>query len=76
MGGKSPDENELSSSTNTKNLLCPYNVMGQCWYGDMCSFTHGEICEYCNRPALHPTNKEHNAKHKQVNIDVLPIAFF
>uniref|UniRef100_A0A915JG30 RING-type E3 ubiquitin transferase n=1 Tax=Romanomermis culicivorax TaxID=13658 RepID=A0A915JG30_ROMCU len=51
-------------STSTKEILCPYNLMGHCWYGEACSFAHGQLCDLCNQPVLHPIDNEHNTKHR------------
>lgn len=50
---------------SANNMLCPYFIKGQCWYGDMCQYTHGEICEICFRPALHPVDETQRKKHRE-----------
>lgn len=50
--------------------LCPYAERdGICKYpvGE-CHYLHGDLCELCARPALHPFNEELRKKHTQVNI--------
>ncbi len=51
-----------------QQLLCPYMMVGQCFYGDNCSLLHGEMCDLCNRPVLHPTDKTQRANHRRVSI--------
>ena len=55
--------------------LCPYaQAMGICKKRD-CTYLHGNICELCNRAALHPHNEELRKKHtnaciKQHEVDM------
>lgn len=56
---------DVSGFVPPPDLLCPYNLVGHCWYGDSCSFVHGDVCEFCNTPALHPTDKEQRSHHRQ-----------
>lgn len=49
--------------SNNKSQLCPFLEAGECKYGMECVYTHGELCELCGRPCLHPTDKEQQKKH-------------
>ena len=46
--------------------LCPFGVVGECRYGDMCAYVHGEICDLCQKAALHPTHQEQRRQHQYV----------
>ena len=46
--------------------LCPYAAQGECRYGEMCTYVHGEMCEMCGKQALHPSDKELRDKHTKV----------
>jgi len=40
--------------------------MGFCRYGEAdCSYVHGDMCELCGQPALHPANEEQRQQHHQ-----------
>lgn len=55
--------------------LCPYaEATGICRKRN-CTYLHGDICELCNRAALHPNNEELRKKHtnacvKQHEVDM------
>lgn len=54
----------------SKKKLCPYAEReGLCKYppGE-CTYLHGEVCDFCTKPALHPYNEELRKKHTQVCI--------
>ncbi|XP_065198534.1 probable E3 ubiquitin-protein ligase makorin-1 isoform X1 [Sycon ciliatum] len=46
-------------------LLCPYAQMGNCPFGDECSYLHGDICDLCQRQALHPTDLQQRKAHEK-----------
>lgn len=52
--------------------LCPYAERdGICKYPeDECHYLHGDMCDFCVRPALHPFNEEQRKKHTQVNFNL------
>ena len=46
--------------------LCPFfEKDASCPFGTECQYVHGEICEICNLPCLHPSNEELRQQHKQ-----------
>jgi hypothetical protein len=51
--------------------LCPYAVKeGICEAletGRYCPYIHGELCDLCEMPALHPTNEKQREQHRLVN---------
>lgn len=48
--------------------LCPYaEATGICKKLN-CTYLHGDICELCNRAALHPHNEELRKKHTNVSL--------
>lgn len=74
--------NDMSSSSSTmimndtNQLMCPYMMVGQCFFGDNCSWLHGEMCDLCNRPVLHPNDQTQRAKHRRVRISCLLTRIF
>lgn len=58
--------------------MCPYmDVNGICnnYTEGECPYAHGQMCELCGLPALHPYNEEKRKKHTQVYIDMLVTGF-
>lgn len=49
--------------------LCPYFETGNCDKGDKCQFVHGDVCDLCNVPCLHPTDTEQRAQHRRECMD-------
>ena len=46
--------------------LCPYvEKQTECPYGESCELLHGDICEYCQLPCLHPSNAMLRDEHRQ-----------
>ena len=48
--------------------LCPYALHDECRYGENCDYMHGDVCDYCGRAALHPTDLELRAQHTNVSL--------
>lgn len=60
----------IQCEKRSNKRLCPYAERdGICKYppGE-CAFIHGNICELCAKPALHPFDEDLRKKHTQVNI--------
>uniref|UniRef100_A0A6I8NG06 E3 ubiquitin-protein ligase makorin-2 n=1 Tax=Ornithorhynchus anatinus TaxID=9258 RepID=A0A6I8NG06_ORNAN len=49
--------------------LCPYAMAGGCRFGDTCGYLHGEVCEICGLPALHPLDAEQRRTHEKMCMD-------
>lgn len=45
--------------------LCPYELASGCPFGERCTYLHGEICDLCQKPCLHPTNTAQRNKHRE-----------
>lgn len=45
--------------------LCPYFLMGLCRYGEECAYIHGEVCDLCSQPCLHPLDQIQRFKHRE-----------
>lgn len=59
------------ASSPSLEPLCPYaQAMGICKKLN-CTYLHGDICELCNRAALHPHNEELRKKH--TNVIIYPV---
>jgi E3 ubiquitin-protein ligase makorin len=56
------------SSFSSQDPLCPQaEATGFCKKMN-CPYLHGDICDMCSRPALHPHNEELRKKHTNVRI--------
>eukprot|EP01132_Coremiostelium_polycephalum_P005289 gene5289-6585_t len=67
---KNTSQNSSNSSNSNHNgsngkpeAFCHFYIQGMCRNGDNCKFVHGNLCEICNKPLLHPNNKEQNEEH-------------
>lgn len=47
--------------------LCPYNDMDECPYQDDCLFVHGDLCNVCRMPRLHPLDLNRRIQHATVS---------
>ncbi|XP_064483452.1 probable E3 ubiquitin-protein ligase makorin-1 isoform X2 [Ornithodoros turicata] len=45
--------------------LCPYESASGCPFGDKCTYLHGEMCDLCQKPCLHPTSEAQRKKHRE-----------
>ncbi|XP_067128869.1 E3 ubiquitin-protein ligase makorin-2-like isoform X2 [Centruroides vittatus] len=63
---KSPESgNSESPPSHSEQLLCPFAMGEVCPYGDQCSYLHGDICELCGKPCLHPLDEEQRKQHNE-----------
>ncbi|OWF51252.1 probable E3 ubiquitin-protein ligase makorin-1 [Mizuhopecten yessoensis] len=44
-------------------LVCPFFAQGHCPYEEDCAYIHGDICEMCGMPVLHPSDLDQREKH-------------
>lgn len=44
--------------------LCPFYAAGGCQNED-CPYVHGDICDMCGLPQLHPANERQQAEHRR-----------
>lgn len=57
---------DISNGRFNEQLLCPYfEKEGICPFGYECQYIHGELCDLCNTPCLHPFNEEQREQHRQ-----------
>ncbi|XP_008685854.1 probable E3 ubiquitin-protein ligase makorin-3 [Ursus americanus] len=49
--------------------LCRDAAMGQCFRGESCMYLHGEICDMCGLPVLHPVDAVQRADHIKACIE-------
>ena len=58
--------------TFSPRSLCPYaEKVGICEAletGRNCPYIHGDLCDLCDMPALHPTDEKQREQHRIVNI--------
>lgn len=65
---------QLSASSPIFSLqsLCPYaekdGICEALETGRYCPYVHGDICDLCEMPALHPINEKQREQHRLVNI--------
>ncbi|XP_077496345.1 E3 ubiquitin-protein ligase makorin-1-like isoform X2 [Amblyomma americanum] len=46
--------------------LCPYELAnGGCPVGERCSYVHGQLCDLCQKPCLHPFNEDQRMQHRE-----------
>ncbi|KAI8771016.1 acidic repeat-containing protein [Biomphalaria glabrata] len=67
-GSSFSSEDNASFSSEDKSLtseMCSRNAVGEC-HDLACPFVHGQICEFCKKPKLHPTNVKQRSQHMQV----------
>lgn len=68
----SPDaveqSNHVLNPTDESTSLCPYAVHGNCPFGGECAYVHGNICEFCGKATLVPSDELQNKKHTEVCI--------
>jgi hypothetical protein len=60
--------NLASNEGHAANIipLCPYFEKSlECPFGEHCEYVHGDLCEYCQMPCLHPTNEQMREEHKK-----------
>ena len=61
----------LSSSAYLLQSLCPYaekeGICEALETGRYCPYIHGDLCDLCEMPALHPTNEKQREQHRTVN---------
>ncbi|KAM3725040.1 E3 ubiquitin-protein ligase makorin [Dirofilaria immitis] len=63
------EANTNASGSLVSLPLCPYFETGNCDKGDKCQFVHGDMCDLCNVPCLHPTDMEQRAQHRRECMD-------
>ena len=65
------DQISLTSPTFLFQSLCPYaekdGICEALETGRYCPYVHGEICDLCGMPALHPINEKQREEHRMVN---------
>ncbi|XP_069907193.1 E3 ubiquitin-protein ligase makorin-2 isoform X4 [Oryctolagus cuniculus] len=60
------DDLEASSSYSSEQQLCPYAAAGACRFGAACVYLHGDVCEICRLPVLHPFDPEQRKAHEKI----------
>jgi hypothetical protein len=62
----------LSSPALLLQSLCPYaekeGICEALETGRYCPYIHGDLCDLCEMPALHPTNEKQREEHRLVNL--------
>ena len=67
LKGESSGTNNSNPAAQLKALpLCPYSVAsGQCPYAEgACKYLHGQICDLCIMPCLHPYDEAQRRQHR------------
>ncbi|CAL1526259.1 unnamed protein product, partial [Lymnaea stagnalis] len=42
-----------------------YFAHGDCQFGVSCPYVHGDICDMCGMPRLHPTDQQQRSQHEK-----------
>ena len=50
------DLEKEQSAVETKKQLSPYAAVGDCHYGENPAYLHGDACDMCELPVLHPVD--------------------
>lgn len=59
-----PDtKDELRVAFTASSPLCPYAEASIICKKTNCPYLHGDLCDMCNRPVLHPLNDEQRKEH-------------
>lgn len=53
---------------DAESSLCPFSLMDECRYGEHCAYVHGDICDLCGCPALHPDHAQQRKLHQDVRL--------
>ncbi|KAF3855550.1 hypothetical protein F7725_016273 [Dissostichus mawsoni] len=61
-----PGNPPVGGAYHDPRQLCPYAAAGQCYYGDSCTYLHGDLCEVCRLQVLHPHDPEQRRAHEKV----------
>lgn len=69
-----------SPATYLLQSLCPYaekeGICEALETGRYCPYVHGELCDLCEMPALHPTNEKQREQHRTVGNDLCSAFLF
>lgn len=56
---------QASGSAAESAPLCPYFEKSlECPFGDECVYVHGDFCDICNMPCLHPSDEKQREEHR------------
>lgn len=59
--------------------LCPYaekdGICEALETGRYCPYIHGDLCDLCEMPALHPMNEQQREQHRTVKIYIYEVSF-
>jgi hypothetical protein len=65
------EQMSLSTPAFLLQSLCPYaekeGICEALETGRYCPYIHGDLCDLCEMPALHPTNEKQREQHRLVN---------
>jgi hypothetical protein len=64
------DQSSSSNRSFMDQALCPYaekdGICQALETGQHCPYIHGDLCDLCEMPVLHPTNEEQREQHRAV----------
>ncbi len=59
-------ESDTSAGAQSLPPLCPYfEKQLECPFGEYCEYIHGDFCEICQTPCLHPHSEEQRQAHRK-----------
>ncbi|KAK1901755.1 putative E3 ubiquitin-protein ligase makorin-2 [Dissostichus eleginoides] len=64
-----PGNPPVGGAYHDPRQLCPYAAAGQCYYGDSCTYLHGDLCEVCRLQVLHPHDPEQRRAHEKADME-------
>ena len=70
-----PHAGQQQQQFSALDPLCPYAEATGCCKKINCPYLHGDICDMCSKPVLHPFNEELRKKHNNVRITSILINF-
>lgn len=61
-----PEGSTEKPSKEASLPLCPYELTSSgCPFGAKCTYLHGQPCDLCQKPCLHPYNEDQRAQHRE-----------
>lgn len=58
-------KSQAASAQGSTAPLCPYFEKSlECPFGEECAYIHGDFCDVCNMPCLHPYDEKQRDEHR------------
>ncbi|XP_059143402.1 probable E3 ubiquitin-protein ligase makorin-1 [Physella acuta] len=56
---------ESTTVAREEALICPYYAQGACHFEEKCAYIHGDLCDMCGMPRLHPYDALQREAHQR-----------